>query len=223
MAMNMTKTIKVPFIKGLESVKSLEELDLIMEEKASKFAVCERNWPADAPYSPDCNGAVAYSDGHLAVMYHVRGLDLRATAMEDNGRSWEDSCCEFFISDPLDGTYYNFELTCIGSLLASRRKSREESTPLSLDDLGKVTRFSSLEHRAWDESGTIFSWTVAMIIPFDLIGIRDGEIPSSLKGNFYKCGDLTAHPHFLSWNPVGTPSPDFHRPEFFGEIVFEKR
>lgn len=24
----------------------------------------------------------------------------------------------------------------------------------------------------------------------------------------------------FSWNPVCTPSPDFHRPEFFGEIRF---
>ena len=36
---------------------------------------------------------------------------------------------------------------------------------------------------------------------------------------FYKCGDKTAHPHFLSWNPVGTPAPDFHRPDFFGELI----
>lgn len=221
LTMNTIKTIKVPFIEGLGAMP-FDKLDLAMEEKAAKFSVNELNWPDDAPYAPACNGAVAYSKSHLAVIYHVRGLDLRATALEDNGRSWEDSCCEFFISDPCDGTYYNFELTCIGSLLASKRKSREESTPLTLEDLGKVVRFSSLEHKAWDESKRIFSWSVAMLIPFSLIGIEEGKLPSSLKGNFYKCGDLTAHPHFLSWNPVGTPSPDFHRPEFFGELIFDR-
>ena len=31
--------------------------------------------------------------------------------------------------------------------------------------------------------------------------------------------DKTAHPHYLSWSPIGTEKPDFHRPEFFGELV----
>ena len=215
----MIKTIKVPFISGLAGM-DLEMLDLMMEKHAAKFAVCECNWPAVAPYSPDCNGALARTEGHLAVVFHVRGLDLRATAMEDNGNSWEDSCCEFFVADPFDGTYYNFELTCIGSLLASKRQSRLESTLIPAEELKRVIRHSSLEHREWDASGEIFSWTVAMLIPFDLIGIDSNDLPVSVRGNFYKCGDLTAHPHFLSWNPIDTPKPDFHRPEFFGELIF---
>ena len=39
-------------------------------------------------------------------------------------------------------------------------------------------------------------------------------------GNFYKCGDLTPHPHYLAWSPV-TEGKTFHRPEDFGELVFE--
>ena len=216
--MKTKKKINVPLIEGLEGM-SLQELDLVMEGKASKFPVAENNWPK-APYSPDCNGAVARSKTHLAVVFHVRGLDLRATALEDNGRSWEDSCCEFFVADPFDGTYYNFEMTCIGSLLASKRQSRLESTLIPAEELKRVIRHSSLEHREWDASGEIFSWTVAMLIPFDLIGIDSNDLPVSVRGNFYKCGDLTAHPHFLSWNPIDTPKPDFHRPEFFGELIF---
>jgi hypothetical protein len=111
-------------------------------------------------------------------------------------------------------------LTCIGSLLASKRQSRLESTLIPAEELKRVIRHSSLEHREWDASGEIFSWTVAMLIPFDLIGIDSNDLPVSVRGNFYKCGDLTAHPHFLSWNPIDTPKPDFHRPEFFGELIF---
>ena len=217
--MKTKKKINVPLIEELEGM-SLQELDIVMEGKASKFPVAENNWPKQPPYSPDCNGAVARSKTHLAVVFHVRGLDLRATALEDNGRSWEDSCCEFFVADPFDGTYYNFELTCIGSLLASKRQSRLESTLIPAEELKRVIRHSSLEHREWDASGEIFSWTVAMLIPFDLIGIDSNDLPVSVRGNFYKCGDLTAHPHFLSWNPIDTPKPDFHRPEFFGELIF---
>ena len=216
--MKTTKKINVPLIEGLEGM-NLPELDIVMEEKASKFTVSENGWPKQFPYSPCCNGSIARSKTHIAVMYHVRGLDLRATALEDNGRSWEDSCCEFFVTDPFDGTYYNFEMTCIGSLLASKRKSRLESTPISSEELKRVIRYSTLEYKEWNESGKIFSWTVVMLIPFDLIGIDCKNLPVSVRGNFYKCGDLTAHPHYLSWNPIDTPKPDFHRPEFFGELI----
>jgi hypothetical protein len=37
--------------------------------------------------------------------------------------------------------------------------------------------------------------------------------------NLYKCGDKCDTPHFLSWSPIGLPQPDFHCPDFFGEIV----
>ena len=39
--------------------------------------------------------------------------------------------------------------------------------------------------------------------------------------NFYKCGDKQVEPHYLSWNPVLTDNPDFHRPEYFGKVIFE--
>ena len=216
--MKTVKRIRVPFIEGLENM-TLQELDLAMEKSASKFAVCENNWPKEAPYTPDCNGSIARTASHLAVMFHVRGLDLRATQIEDNGRSWEDSCCEFFVTDPYDGTYYNFELTCIGSLLSSKRKSRLDSVLREKEDVARVIRHSSLAHEETEISDRIFSWTVAMLIPYDLIGIDRDNVPVSVRGNFYKCGDLTAHPHFLSWNPIGTPKPDFHRPEYFGELI----
>jgi hypothetical protein len=49
----------------------------------------------------------------------------------------------------------------------------------------------------------------------------DGQhLPEKIMGNFYKCADDTAFKHYLSWNPILTPNPDFHRPEFFGELRF---
>lgn len=216
--MDTLKKTRIPYIAGLERM-NMPQLDLALETEGAKFAVCENNWPEEAPYTPDCNGAVARSRTHLAVMYHVRGLDLRATVLEDNGHSWEDSCCEFFVADPCDGTYYNFELTCIGSLLSSKRTSRQDSTPMDPARLAEVIRFSTLERRRIEAEGGIFSWSVAMLIPFGLIGLDPDHLPAAIRGNFYKCGDKTAHPHFLSWSPIRTPKPDFHRPEFFGELI----
>ena len=54
---------------------------------------------------------------------------------------------------------------------------------------------------------------------------REGRVQAPMilvaKGNFYKCGDMLSKPHFLSWNPIDTPSPDFHVPASFGLLTFE--
>jgi hypothetical protein len=41
-------------------------------------------------------------------------------------------------------------------------------------------------------------------------------------GNVYKCGDAMPQAHYLTWNPIGTSRPDYHRPEYFGYLKFEK-
>lgn len=42
-----------------------------------------------------------------------------------------------------------------------------------------------------------------------------------IRANCYKCGDRTAKPHYLSWNPVDSETPDFHRPCDFGTMILE--
>ena len=41
------------------------------------------------------------------------------------------------------------------------------------------------------------------------------------RANVYKCADKSSHPHWLTWNRVDRVKPDFHRPEFFGTLVFK--
>lgn len=213
------KTLEIPFISGLESL-SFEELDKRMETGASKDFICEVNWQ-EYPYKPSAAVRVARSESHLVIFYDVKGLDLRAAALEDNGPVWEDSCCEFFVSHLTDGTYYNFELNCIGTLLAAKRRSRTDADMFSPDALARIIRHSSLERKVYEENDRIHAWSTALCIPFDLIGLDTGNLPSAIRANFYKCGDLTAHPHYLSWNRIAIPAPDFHRPDHFGELVFK--
>lgn len=215
------KKLIVPFIEGLENM-DYESLELSLEQNGSKSSISNVNWPEAFPYQPDCFFSTGFSRTHFAVSFHVRGLDLRAVSLEDDGNIWEDSCCEFFVENPEGGTYYNFEINCIGALLNGVGPGRENRVRREKDILNKIIRFSTLEPRKYEEDGKIFNWGVAMVIPLSLIGTEAGKMPSSLKANFYKCGDKTAHPHFLSWNPVLCPQPDFHRPEYFGELIFSK-
>jgi hypothetical protein len=66
----------------------------------------------------------------------------------------------------------------------------------------------------------MFEWELTVKIPLRIMGIDPNNLPEKIKGNFYKCADGTDSPHYVTWNPVQTPTPDFHRPEFFGELYF---
>ena len=212
------RTLAVPYLPGLESRSDLEVLTLL-EASGARFYVDQANWPDTFGYRPVCAGNIArYEDG-LAIRFHVQGLDLRAHNQEDNGRQWEDSCCEFFVREPSGDRYFNFEVNCIGRILGASGAGRKERVRQELSDLARIRRITTLPAQTYDESGTLRSWDIAVLIPFALFGADPACPPDSLKANFYKCGDETAHPHFLSWNPIDTPQPDFHRPEFFGELV----
>lgn len=212
------KSIKVPFCEKLD-IADFTSLERVMELEGSKSYISEVNWPSEFPYTPTVSFMVARNTTHLIVLYYVRGLDLRASALEDNEMVCHDSCCEFFVSDPSDGTYYNFEMNCIGTVKAAKRRSREEFQLFDQDRLRSIVRHTSLVRRQMDVEG-IHSWQVAMCIPFELMGFTSDSIPDRLYANFYKCADKSGYPHFLSWNPVGTSNPDFHRPEYFGILEF---
>lgn len=223
--MDNKRTMTLPYAKGVDKAKDINEFAEILNN-----ATCERlgtasvdtvNWPDDFPYKPECIVKAAWCKKGLGILYEVYGLDLRAEALKDNGSVWEDSCCEFFISHPSDGTYYNFEMNCIGTLLTAKRKSREDYSHFSKEQLQQVKRFSTLPRKQIDVNGEMFRWSVGMFIPFHLIGINPHDLPDELHANFYKCGDKTEHIHFLSWSPISCATPDFHRPEFFGTLKLE--
>ena len=156
----------------------------------------------------------------LVVDFRVSGLDLRAQNTEDNGRQWEDSCVEVFIKDPEKADYYNFEINALGKVLACYGPVREGRTRRPQEQMEQILRFGHLEGGPLDKDG-IQSWRVGVVIPFELIGLHPDNLPHSIRANFYKCGDKTAHPHYVSWSPIDTPKPDFHRPDFFGELILK--
>lgn len=219
--MNTIKKIFVPFIEGLEKM-DYQTLEMALEKEGTKGYIGEINWKKDFPYIPDTCFTIARSESHLAISYHVRGLDLRSENIEDDGNIWEDSTCEFFVQKPGTDIYSNFEVNCVGALLNGNGADRHDRLRTDKESLKKIIRFSTLEKRVYDVKDEICTWGVAMLIPFEMIGVEPGNIPESLRGNFYKCGDKTAHPHFASWNPIDTENPDFHRPEFFGKLIFSE-
>lgn len=183
------------------------------------------NWPELFPYAPEVNLRIARSRTALFLEYEVRGEDLRAQNLEDNGRQWEDSACEFFVCPDVtsaDSTtpcdYFNFEVNCIGTLLCAKGPDRHNRVLQSAEAMKQIVRHTSLERKAYDEPG-LHQWTVGLEIPFAFLGLDPANLPERIKGNFCKCAALTPHLHYLSWMPIEAPRPDFHRPECFGVLV----
>lgn len=181
------------------------------------------NWPDTFPEKPEVTVEVTNNSEYLFLTWHVKGAQLRAVTAEDQGPVWEDSCVEFFCQVPGDKHYMNFECNCIGAMVASRRLGREEDVqPLSKQQMATIERICSFPHEAFAERDGLWSWEVELHIPLRLIlGDQPISFPQKLKANFYKCADKTKKPHFLSWQPIHLPNPNFHCPEFFGEITLE--
>lgn len=212
------KSIEIPFVDELESMNE-EKFNSAMTRNTAGANVDIVNWPGVYSYCPRCSFRIARSSRYLAVTFDVKGKDLRATEMSDNGRCWEDSCCEFFVSTQ-EGFYYNIEVNCIGSIRIGHGTSRSDRQLLPDETVAKVIRRSTLEHKRYEYEGGSYRWRISILVPFEVIGLDPENLPKSISGNFYKCGDLTSHPHFVSWSPIASQKPDFHRPEFFGKLIF---
>jgi len=146
---------------------------------------------------------------------------LKAVYSTDQSPVHEDSCVEFFCRLPENDFYTNFEFNCIGTCSASKRRARKtEVVPFNVSEMQTIKRFPSIGTKSFNELQGIFEWELTVEIPFKLIGIDPLNLPEKLWANFYKCADATDSPHYVSWNPVKTEKPDFHQPEFFGELYF---
>ncbi|MCR4860372.1 MAG: hypothetical protein K5910_06895 [Bacteroidales bacterium] len=177
------------------------------------------NWPDAFPYRPEVDFSICHSGGSLHLHYRVREDAVRAVCAADGERAWEDSCVEFFFAPRGDGVYYNVECTCIGKLYLCRGTERHGREPLDAGLLRGISRRSTLGEEAFGLREGPAAWELSLDIPAATFGLGTFE-GLHARGNFYKCGDRLPVPHYLSWAPIRTPKPDFHRPEFFETIDF---
>ena len=188
-------------------------------------AIDKVNWPEAFPYCPQTIVEVRNDHEALYLRWHVCGEQLRAVTTSDQGPVWEDSCVEFFCQVPGDDHYMNFECNCIGAMVGSRRKGRAEDVqPFSPEQMASIERRCSFPREAFEEKDGTFEWTVDLRIPLELIfpsPVSELHFPRTLRANCYKCADKTKRPHYVSWQPIPLPAPDFHCPAFFGEITLE--
>lgn len=214
------KTLKIKAIPSTPAEASQVDALLNSHDIEWQLVGCN-NWPAGYPYTPQAEFRIAHTPDSFLINYRATEQTVRATTSADNGPVWTDSCMEFFLSpDPSANAYYNLECNCIGTLLLGVSGDTIEKTHATPQILGGIKRWSSLGNMPFEEHSSESAWMVSLIVPFSSFWLH--TMHPTMRANFYKCGDLLSKPHFLSWNPIEWEKPNFHLPQFFGQIKIEQ-
>jgi len=185
------------------------------------------NWEEAYPYCPEASFRIAHTGDAVLLHFKVKEEAVLATASRDNGPVWRDSCVEFFVSPGCDDTYYNIESNCVGNILLQYGKKGTSRPTASPETISLIRRWSSLGREPITDPLTGdggVEWEYVEIIPKEVF-FSDSIVSFSgleMTANFYKCGDSLPTPHFLSWAPIESERPQFHAPEFFRKIYFNK-
>ncbi|RYG04810.1 MAG: hypothetical protein EOO02_05265 [Chitinophagaceae bacterium] len=179
----------------------------------TKHKLTNKPWP-EYDYQPDVNFEIYYTDTAIRLKFTVIEETIRAVNNTPNSPVWQDSCVEMFIS--FGKGYYNFEMNPIGAILAAYGPDRDHREFLPVEKIRGITTFSTIAY------GNPVQWSIDLTIPVSTFIHNESLIlkGAKAKANFFKCGDLLPKPHFLSWAPINAPTPDFHLPQFFDDVIF---
>jgi len=214
------KSLTIRYIEALNDI-DIELASDILDDAGVLDTIEILNWVKEYPYRPITQFNIGRSKDSIFIKFSVRGSMLRAIYSNDQDPVNEDSCVEFFCMPVGADKYTNFEFNCIGTCSASTRKSRTQDViPFTQEELNSIKRAPSIGRRAFNEMEGMFEWELTVSIPFVLMNIDPLNLPEKILGNFYKCADGTDSMHFVTWSPVKTEKPDFHCPEYFGELNF---
>lgn len=245
----MPEPMHIPYLPNLQPIAIAEVANVLATIPPCGHIGCV-NWRDSFPAHPVTALRLAHTGTMLFVRFEVQGRGLRAMHTHDLEHVNEDSCVEFFVTNADQSRYFNFEFNCIGVCNASHRISKSEDVHrLTPDELQSILRHSSITtspsseplqplSAPFDLRNGDFCWSITVGIPLSLLNITPAIFTTpetlqtaapdtmsngalTLRGNFYKCGDLTSEPHYLSWAPITFPRPNFHLPAFFGTLILE--
>ncbi len=193
------------------------------------LAIDLTNYMGDIPkFKPAVQAKMMYDDSNLYIIFRVKDHYVRCITNQINGRVWEDSCVVFFFSPDtnLPEQYFNLEINCGGTpLMYYNIIPREHGVKLELEDIKKVEIAHSMPQLVDPEITEPVTWTIEYRIPVAVLE-KVARVTRPKKGvtwraNFYKIGDKTSNPHWITWSPVVNDKPNFHLPRYFGTLEFQ--
>lgn len=195
----------------------IEKTETADFSKANEAMVARFPW--NCAFRPVTRAQVVALGDAFAVRMRTGELNPRTEVKELNGPVYTDSCMEFFfMPDPEHSKeYVNWEFNSAGTLFISIGTDRFDRRNL------EISRYKDY-FRVKTEVGKD-GWEIRYRIPYEFLReyfpgfqVRKG---ARMKGNFYKCADKAKWPHYGCWADIDLPEPDFHCPQFFGELILE--
>ncbi len=187
------------------------------------------NFMGEAPkFKPGVKVKMMYDDNNLYVIFRVEDHYVRCVVKEINGPVYEDACVEFFFSPDKNSPlkYFNLETNCGGTaLMFYNRIPRKDYKILQPEDIRTIEIAHSMPEIVDPEITQPIIWTLEYRLPIALLkkyATVSQPAPGVVwKGNCYKIGDKTSNPHYQTWSLVDQAEPDFHLPQFFGNLIFQ--
>lgn len=186
-----------------------------IEAEAAVLPVSQFPWGKD--YCPLSWAKIWFEPGSgFHVLLHCEESSPKAVFTCSDDPVYQDSCLECFLQfyPEQSEVYMNFETNANGAMLCQQGTCREDRI---------FIRNQGMKQPAVTAFRTAYAWEVSYVIPLELIRRVYGRcdfVPGQvIRGNFYKCGDKTEIPHYGCWSKIGCSSPDYHRPEYFGELI----
>jgi hypothetical protein len=216
------KSLQVPNLPGTNKNTPIEDISLLLYKQENNPIDIEP-WPTYPEYFdlPKVSFSIAHSENCIFVKYDVKEHEVLARYKQINDPVYKDSCVEFFIGFDDEKSYYNIEFNRLGTCLGRFGNGRENRIPLPVEVL-KTIKYERTLKQLKDTGEPAINWTLTVAVPIEVFCFHKITSLQHTKSrmNFFKCGDDLSQPHYLAWNNIISTEPNFHLPEFFGEVEF---
>ncbi len=196
--------------------------------KAANTVKIQWHWHECKGPFPEVEAKLLHDGRTIYGIFQVKDHSVLGRAMAFNDQVCFDSCVEFFFRPLADKGYLNLEMSAGGAFLCYfvRDCTRTSNGFADFDKLPpqigeKIVTLGTTGLVPQERQGDN-TWQMRFQIPPAVTEHFLGDLGDlsgqQWTGNFYKCGDKLANPHWMAWQPV--PVLNFHLPDSFGKIRF---
>ena len=179
-------------------------------------AVTLTHTPWLTPCAIEAKAQACHDGEKLYVRMEAKESAILATLTGPLDQVCNDSCLEFFFAPGAnDARYFNFEWNRLLSVYVGFGGARKTRARQILKDPKALFAPAAFD--------TADGWGIEYRSPKAYIQMYtpDFELRGEAACNFYKCGDETEIPHYLAWAALSSDTPDYHRRQDFGKLIFE--
>jgi len=186
----------------------------------AKPILIRKYWSGEmAPASRWAEARTLWSDAGLHVLFNYAQHEPLVVAenpvtWQKTIGLWDRDVCEVFVS-PVTATptrYFEFEAAPTGEWLDVEIRFREEGRESNWKFKSGMTVAAHIERD---------SVAISLFVPWSA-QIPKPSSRDTWRGNFFRCVGQGAGRGYVAWQPTLTDEPNFHVPERFGWIRFER-